>query len=128
MDLYKHCRSTVVKDFNNGDKIVQKADVIFALGLLNYIYDIKSLIADIYGNCQVAVITAMSKEENPIKTGIKPSNCLREELITIFINSGFLVKRCLLWKGNTIFIVSKYADNRFLKNPIRGFSFIGGKI
>jgi hypothetical protein len=122
MDLYRHCQSTVIKDFNNGSKIEQRADIIFCLGFFSYIYDVKPIIKDIYINCEMMVASYRCLEDLPNR-GNLANGYSKEEFKKLFTDEGFIFKGSYpqpntRFETDTIFIFSKYQDDRFLKNPI----------
>lgn len=122
MDLYRHCQSTVVKDFNNGAKIGQKADIILCLGFFAYIYDVKSVIKDIYSNCEIVVASYICPDDYPV-TYKQANRYSKEEFKRLFTDERFFMRGLFSYMNpsfriDTIFIFSKHQDNRFLKNPI----------
>lgn len=124
VDLYKHCKTTIVKDFNKHEKIGLKTDIAICAGVFEYIYDLPFLIDDICKNSKAVIATYWFAENLKKRPKIWVNAYNKKELYKLFEKNGFKLKfECFFVGGSekiipneTIFIFSKYDDNRFLNS------------
>lgn len=123
VDYLKKTENTIIRDFNKGEFFEEKVDVIFAEGLLEYIYNLPDFIKKInkYTNCIIA--TYRFPELYPeLNRDILVNHYSQKELFNIFKKAGFkLTLKPIYNKDFTVFIFTK--NNCSFVNKKRIFRF-----
>ena len=108
VDLHQHIESTIVKDFNNKEFFFKPVDVCFALGIFEYIYDIKSFIKNISTTCNYLVCSYYIKENRLRETPLTVNNFSEKEIIKLIEKNNFtLVKKFLPENQESVIFVFK---------------------
>ena len=92
VDQYNHIDSTIIKDFNAGEFLFEKVDVVFCLGIFEYIYDLPAFITKIaqITDCIAASYIFYGDRDKPEYVVNKYTE---DELWTIFTNAGFKLEQ-----------------------------------
>jgi len=106
-DLYKHCPSTVIKDFNNGDRVSDDADVAVCSGFIEYLRDPRYMIADICAHCDTVVGSYNYTDDVKKRSEIWVNALSRGELDGYFRENGF-ARRAEIFRGDdTVFAYAR---------------------
>lgn len=92
VDQHNHLKTTIIKDFNNGEFLYEKVDAVFGLGIFEYIYNLPAFIKKISSVTNNLVGSYIFYGDRP-KPEYVVNKYTADELWEIFENEGFkLVK------------------------------------
>jgi hypothetical protein len=113
LDLYPHCASTILCDFNKGQFPSVRADVIFLAGIIEYICDVDRFIAEVCERAEKWIAVSYNfGGANPMWV----NRLTEDELLAKFARHGFLCEKSELgcWEGGksatVFFFTLKAAD------------------
>lgn len=117
VDYLKKTNNTIIKDFNRGEFLNKKVDVMIMAGLLGYIYNLNQFIKDSARNTDCIIASYMFPSLYPAELGQTIHvNCLsQKQLFEIFKRHGFkIIMTPFFNKDFTVFIATRRKVN-FLK-------------
>lgn len=117
VDYLAKTPNTIIRDFNKGEFLNKRVDVIIMAGLLGYIYDLDKFIEISAQNTDCIIASYMFPDLYPSELGKTIHvNCLNQkQLFKIFKKYGFKITMKPVFNKNfTIFVATKRKVN-FLK-------------
>lgn len=93
VDLYRHLPDTIVKDLNAGEFLEKHVDVIFCSGVLEYIYDLDSLLEkfDRYG--KFVLCSYCDTDSTPDRASVWVNHLSHLEFVQLFQRHGFTLSQ-----------------------------------
>ncbi len=117
IDLYKHCNSTIVKDFNKHEKIEQKANIYFCSGIFEYIYDLPFFIENISQNADVIIGSYHFKELQQFKHEYWVNFYNKKTFLSLFKKYNFILKSIFLTNATeAIFVLYKKDAEKYIND------------
>lgn len=112
-DLHQWTQDTIVCDLNAGQypSTLDKADVCFMLGVLEYLEDVPTVLHTLAGRVPSIVVSYTTRDHHPKPVAARTNSFSRLELLRIMSDAGLVVEReCLTdWFKQTIWRASRQA-------------------
>lgn len=115
VDQYRHIPSTIVKDFNKGEFLEIPVDVIFCSGVLEYIYDLDSLLEKFARYGKTVLCSYCCTDTHPNRATIWVNHLSHSDFIKLFERHGFSLEQELFPDnecGNHIYFFRKQPSSK----------------
>lgn len=89
VDIYNHCPTTFICDFNKGEFPDRNVDVILCSGVIEYIYDVDSFVRNITSRSEVVVGSYNFVESFHDRPPIWVNRLTISDLVSLFYKYGF---------------------------------------
>ena len=93
VDLYRHLPDTIVKDLNAGEFLEIPVDVIFCSGVLEYIYDLESLLKKIACYGKSVLCSYCNTDVAPDRAAVWVNHLSHLDFVQLFQRYGFTLSQ-----------------------------------
>ena len=96
VDLYRHLPDTIVMDLNAGEFLEIPVDVIFCSGVLEYIYDLDSLLKKIACYGKSVLCSYCDTDTTPVRASVWVNHLSHSDFVQLFQRYGFTLSNEIL--------------------------------